>query len=259
MSSATDFVAARVVEREARAFSKLWRGSVFSSILTPVLYLGAMGLGLGALVDSRNGGVSGTSYLVFVTPGLLAAGTTISAAGEAMWPIMGGFKWGRQYHAIAAAVPSPGDIYDGVIAWRGCLVALSASAFLVVAALLGGVPSPWGLLAVPAAILGALAVAAPLAAYVATRESDVSFVVIYRVAVFPLFLFSGTFFPVSMLPDSVRWLVVISPLWHTVELCRGATTGHVGWPAAVHVAVLVGCVFVGRRWGHRTFARRLSP
>jgi lipooligosaccharide transport system permease protein len=255
-----DFPAARVVEREARAFSKLWRGSVFSSVLTPVLYLGAMGLGLGSLVDAHNnGGVSGMSYLVFVAPGLLAAGTTISAAGEAMWPIMGGFKWGRQYHAIAAAVPSARDIYDGVMVWRGILVAMSAAAFLVVAALLGAIPSAWGVLALPAAVLGALAIAAPLAGYVATRDSDVTFVVIYRLAVFPLFLFSGTFFPVSLLPSSVRWLVVISPLWHTVELCRGATTGHLGWSAIVHVAVLVACVAAGRWWGHRTFARKLAP
>jgi lipooligosaccharide transport system permease protein len=257
--STIDAVATRVLEREWRAFRKLWRGSVFSSVLMPILNLGAMGVGLGGIVDAHNGGVSGMSYLQFVTPGLLAAGTTISAAGEAMWPVLGGFKWGGEYHGIAASVPSAGQIYDGIVAWRGCLVALSASIFLTLAAVLGGIPSVWGVVALPAAVLGALAIAAPLAAYVATRESDASFIVLYRVALFPLFLFSGTFFPVSLLPHAVRWVVVFSPLWHTVELCRAATIGHASWTAVVHVAVLVGCVLAGRWWGHRTWARRLSP
>ena len=252
-------LALRMVQRNALVYRRVWRGSVFSSVMMPVLYLGAMGLGLGGLVDARHGSVSGTSYLVFVTPGLLAAGTSMSAAGEAMWPVMGGFKWMRHYHAMAAAVPSASDIYDGVVAWRGCLVAMSATVFLVVASLLGGVQSAWGILALPAAVLGALAITAPLAAFVATRESDMSFILIFRLAVFPLFLFSGTFFPVALLPASIRWAVVFSPLWHTVELCRAATTGHGSWVDVVHIGVLAACIGVGRWWGHRTFAERLAP
>jgi lipooligosaccharide transport system permease protein len=252
-------VAARVVEREARVFAKLWRGTVFSSFVTPVLYLGAMGLGLGGIVDARNRSVGGLSYLAFVTPGLLAAGALQSASAESLWPIMSGFKWMRHFHAMSAAVPRPGDIYDGVVGWIGCHVAMSASAFLAVAAALGGVRSGWAPLAVPAAVLGALAVAAPLVAYAATQDSDIAFSPIIRLAVFPMFLFSGTFFPVSVLPRWGRDLVVVSPLWHAVELCRGATTGSAGAGALVHVAVLVGCVVAGGAWGHRTFTRRLTP
>jgi len=77
--------------------------------------------------------------------------------------------------------------------------------------------------------------------------------------VFPLFLFSGTFFPVSLLPDWARWLVVFSPLWHAVELCRAATTGHGSWADVGHVAALGACLLAGAWWGHRTFTRRLSP
>ena len=80
-----------------------------------------------------------------------------------------------------------------------------------------------------------------------------------RLAVFPLFLFSGTFFPVSLLPDWSQWLVVLSPLWHAVELCRAATTGNGSWVDLAHVAVLCACIAAGARWGHRTFTRRLSP
>lgn len=252
-------VSARVFEREARVFSKLWRGSVFSSFVTPVLYLGAMGLGLGGIVDARNHSVGGLSYLAFVTPGLMAAGAVQSASGESLWPVLSGFKWMRHYHAMSAAVPRPGDIYDGVVAWLGCHVAISSSAFLVVAALLGGVHSGWAVLAVPAAVLGALAIVAPLMAFAATQESDAAFSPLMRLIVFPLFLFSGTFFPVSLLPGWGQGLVVLSPLWHAVELCRAATTGRGGWVDVAHVAALIACVVAGGLWGHRTFARRLAP
>jgi lipooligosaccharide transport system permease protein len=252
-------VSARVVEREARVFAKLWRGTVFSSIGTPVLYLSAMGLGLGGIVDARNRSVGGLSYLAFVTPGLMAAGAALSTTGESLWPIMSGFKWMRHYHAMSAAVPRPADIYDGVVAWLGCHVAMSSTVFLVVAVLLGGVHSVWAPLAVPAAVLGALALAAPLAAFSATQESDAAFSPLMRLAVFPLFLFSGTFFPVSLLPGWGQGLVVLSPLWHAVELCRAATTGRGGWVDIGHVAALLACVVAGGIWGHRTFARRLAP
>jgi lipooligosaccharide transport system permease protein len=165
----------------------------------------------------------------------------------------------RHYHAMSAAVPRPGDIYDGVVAWLGCHVAISSSAFLVVAALLGGVHSGWAVLAVPAAVLGALAIVAPLMAFAATQESDAAFSPLMRLIVFPLFLFSGTFFPVSLLPGWGQALVVLSPLWHAVELCRAATTGRGGWVDVAHVAALLACIVAGGLWGHRTFARRLAP
>ena len=252
-------VSARVVEREARVFAKLWRGSVFSSFVTPVLYLGAMGLGLGAIVDARNHSVDGLSYLAFVTPGLMAAGAMQSASGESLWPIMSGFKWMGHYHAMSAAVPRPADIYDGVVAWLGCHVAVSSSAFLVVAVVLGGVHSAWAPLAVPAAVLGALAIVAPLTAFAATQDNDAAFSPIMRLGIFPLFLFSGTFFPVSLLPGWGQGLVVVSPLWHAVELCRAATTGRGGWVDVGHVAALLACIAAGAAWGHRTFTRRLTP
>jgi lipooligosaccharide transport system permease protein len=252
--------AARVLEREARVYARLWRGSVFSSFVTPVLYLGAMGLGLGGVVDAHNRSVAGVSYLAFVTPGLMAAGAMQSASGEALWPVLSGFKWMRHYHAMSAAVPQPADIYDGIVGWLACRITITTSAFLVVAAALGGVSSPWAVLAVPAAVLGALAVAAPLAAFSARQQSDAAFAPIFRLVVFPLFLFSGTFFPVSLLPRWGQALVVLSPLWHAVELCRAATTGHGhGWVDLGHVAALLLCIAAGAWFGRRAFTRRLTP
>ena len=250
----------RVVEREARVWRLLWRGSVFSSFVNPMLFLGAIGLGLGGLVDDRTGDVGGVRYLAFVAPGLLAAGAMQAAAGEALWPVMAGIKWVRFFQAMVATPVSAADVYGGLVVWTALRTAMSASAFLAVAALVGAVPSPWGLAAVPAAMLCAVAFAAPLAAFTATQQTDVLFPVILRVGIVPLFLFSGTFFPVHQLPGWLEPLAAVSPLWHGVELCRAATTGVLdAGPALAHVAVLAGFVLVGWRWGTRTFARRLTP
>jgi lipooligosaccharide transport system permease protein len=249
----------RVVEREARVFRRLWRSSVYSSFVTPVLFLAAIGLGLGGLVDERRGDVAGLDYLSFVAPGLLAASAMQTAAGESLWPVMAGTKWVRTFHAMVATPVGAADVYGGFVVWTAVRVSMSATAFLIVAALLGGVPSAWGVLALPAAVLCAAAFAAPLAAFAATQEVDVAFPLILRLGIVPLFLFSGTFFPVDELPDWLRPISALSPLWHGVELCRAATTGSVEWgAAAAHVAILAGCVGAGWVWGTRSFTRRLA-
>jgi lipooligosaccharide transport system permease protein len=250
----------RYTEREARVWSRLWRGSVFSGIVTPILFLGAMGLGLGGLVDENAGTVDGLDYLTFVTPGLLAASAAQNASGASLWPVMAGMKWMRIYHAAVATPLRPSEVYGGYLAWQALFIGINAIPFVVVAALLGGVPSAWGVLAVPAAMLCALAFCAPLTAYVGTQDSDASFPTIMRVLVLPLFLFSGTFFPLDQLPAGLRPVAWVSPLWHGVELCRGATTGSIGLGSVLlHVGVLAGYVAVGGAWGARTFTRRLTP
>ena len=248
----------RVVERQAHVWRRLWRGSVFSSFVSPLLFLAAIGLGLGGLVDERTGEVGGVPYLVFVAPGLLAAGAMQAAAGEALWPVMAGIKWLRSFQAMVATPVSAGDVYGGVVVWTVLRTAMSASAFLLVASLLGAVPSPWGVAAVPAAVLCAAAFVAPLAAFAATQETDDAFPVVLRVGIVPLFLFSGTFFPVDELPGWLQPLAAASPLWHGVELCRAATTGVLDAGAAAgYVAVLVVVVAAGLRCGTRAFALRM--
>lgn len=250
----------RVVEREARIYRRLWRGTAFSTFVGPVLFLGAMGLGLGGLVDERAGDVDGVGYLVFVAPGLLAATAVQMGASDGLWPTMGGFKWTRHFYAVVASPLSPGDVLGGQLAWEAIRTSLQAVVFLAVAAVLGAVPSLWGVLAWPAAVLAALAVHAPLAAFAATREHDQSFFVVMRLVVQPMFLFSGTFFPIDELPGWLQALAVASPLWHGVELCRAATTGRADLAAVLgHVAVLGGMLALGCWWGVRTFTRRLAP
>lgn len=249
----------RVAEREARIWTRYWQTSLLSGVLTPLMFLGAMGIGLGGLVDDARGPVDGVDYLAFVTPGILAATAMQAAAGNSLWPVMGGIKWEKQFHAAAATPISPGQVFGGYLLWGAARTALNATLFVAIAALLGGVPSPWGVAAVPAAVLGYVAFAAPITAYAALQDSDVTFPLIMRLAIVPMFLFSGTFFPVRQLPDWLEPLARVSPLWHAVELCRGATTGSLGALAALgHVASLLVVIGLGCRWSVRAFHARLA-
>lgn len=249
----------RVVEREVLVFRRLWRGWAFSLFVTPTLFLAAMGLGLGDYVDAERGTVEGLSYLAFVAPGLLAASAMQIAAGESLWPVMGGTKWSRTFHGMVSTPIAPDDVYGGFLAWTAIRAGMAAVVFLGVATLFGAVGSPWGVLAVPAAVLTAAAFAAPLVAFAATQETDLRFPLVIRLGVIPLFLFSGTFFPVDQLPGWLEPASVASPLWHGVELCRGAMRGSLGLAAAAgHVAFLGACVAAGAAWGRRSFTERLA-
>ncbi len=250
---------ARIIERDLRVFAKLWHAFAFSTFVMPVLFLAAMGVGLGGLVDDR-GTVEGLSYLHFVTPGLLVAAVMQQAAGESLWAVLGGVKWDGRFIAMVATPLRARDVYVGAVEWPVLRGLATSIVFLLVAAALGGIASPWGVLAVPAAVLCGAAFAAPLSAWAITKDSDAPFAMVMRLGVVPLFLFSGTFFPVSTLPAALRPLAWLSPLWHGVELARAATTADVSWPAAgAHVAFLVACIAAGSAWGIRTFTARLTP
>lgn len=249
----------RAFERELRVYRRLWRASVFSSFLGPALFLAAMGLGLGELVDRSSGEVEGLSYLVFVTPGLLAATAMQQAAGESLWPVLGGVKWLRTFHGMVATPLGAADVYTGLLAFTGFRVVLSAGAFLAVAAAMGGVTSWWAPLAVPAAVLTAWSFSAPLSAFSATQETDGAFALVMRLVVMPLFLFSGAFFPLSQLPGWLQAIASLSPLYHGVELCRAATTGSGDLlEVGVHASFLVAVIAVSWNIGVRTFRTRLA-
>ena len=250
----------RVVEREFQVYRRLWRGVAFSMFLSPLLFLAAMGVGLGGLIDESSGDVAGVSYLEFVAPGLLVASAVQLAAGEALWPVVAGVKWIRMYHGMVATPIRAADVFGGFVLWQTIRTMLGATVFLFVAALLGAIPSAWGVLAIPAAGLTAAAFCAPLAAFSVMQETDFRFPVIMRLGILPLFLFSGTFFPIDELPNWLEPLAVLSPLWHGVELARRATTAD--WsllPVVGHVAFLVAIVAAGWCVGTRTFTRRLTP
>jgi len=251
---------ARVVEREARVWRRYWFKSVLTGALMPLLFLLAMGVGLGGMVDRNDADLGGLDYLVFVAPGILAASGVTYAAGGCLWPVMAGTKWIRWFHAAAATPLSPRDVYEGFVTWVGVRALLNATLFVLVAAALGAVVSPWTVVAAPAAAYGALAIAAPLTGFSAAQDSDRPFPLIFRLLVMPMFLFSGTFFPIDQLPPALQAVAFVSPLYHSVELCRGATTGTLGAaPAAFHLAYLTAWILAGWWYGSRTFAARLAP
>lgn len=251
-------LALRVVEHHAQVFRRFWRGTLFGYVLNPLLYLAALGFGLGSLITKHQSQVAGLPYVEFVAPGLMAASAMQAAAADSLWPVMAGTKWLRIYHAMVATPVRPRDVYTGSVLWTALRAGLGASVFLVVAALLGAIPSPEGVFAVPSAALCAAAFAAVLTAFSATQETDQRFPLIMRLGILPLFLLSGTFFPISQLPYWLQALAWASPLWHGVELCRASTTGTLAFGDLAHVAFLGAYVWVGSAWGIRAFQRKLA-
>ncbi|HLQ47722.1 MAG TPA: ABC transporter permease [Candidatus Dormibacteraeota bacterium] len=250
-----------VLEHRAVQYRRTFRSSVFSSFLSPVLFLTAMGLGLGGYVD-RSGGAAlgGLTYLQFLAPGLLAATVMQAAAFEATFPIIGGLNWQRTFHAMYATPLSPRDIALGNLVWMAIRLAMIATVFTVVIIAFGAAHSPLVVLGIPVAVLTGMAFGAPIAAYSATQRTPNKFNVIFRFGITPLFLFSGTFFPIESLPGFLQPVAWLSPLWHGVDLTRGLVLGTLGQnPVAMlaHVIVLTTIVAVSTWAAVRTIERRL--
>ena len=240
-------------------YRRTWRGSIYSSVLNPVLYLGAMGLGLGTLVNARHaGGLGGVSYLVFLAPGLLAATAMQTAVGESTYPVLGSVKWLKTYQAAAATPLRPADIFHGHLLFTAMRLSMNCVIFVAVMAGFGAARSPGVLAALPVAVLTGLAFAAPIEAYAVTRTKDQAFALLFRFGMIPLFLFSGTFFPVSQLPEWIRPVAYATPLWHGVALCRSLSLGTATLGGALgHIAYLLLLTAVGIAAGQRTYVRRL--
>jgi lipooligosaccharide transport system permease protein len=239
-------------------YKRTWKGSLTTSFLYPVLYLAAMGLGLGSLVDRHTGGVDHVRYLVFLAPGLLAATAMQIGGTEATYPVMGAIKWQRTYYAMLATPLRLADVVLGHLAWITVRLATVTVIYLGVMAAFGATLSPWAALAAPAGVLTGLAFATPIAAFAATQQREVAFTTIYRMALVPLFLFSGTFFPVRQLPGWLQEVAYATPLYHGVALCRDLALGQLH-PAGdvVHGAYLLALGTAGTVAAFGTFRRRL--
>lgn len=240
-------------------YRRVWRGSVVTSIVNPIFYLSAIGIGLGTLVNKAHSTPGGVTYLAYVAPGVLAATAMQVATTEASWPVLGSIKWTRSYYAMLATPLGIRDVVVGHQLWMATRVVSSSAVYLGVIAAFGGIHSWLALFALPACLLIGFAFSAPMAAYAATREQDSAFVAVFRFAVVPMFLFSGTFFPVSRLHTPLRQIAYATPLYHGVSLCRGLTLGTIGWSAALgHVAYLLAVGVVGLACALRTYRMRLA-
>ncbi len=246
----------RMFEAHARLYRKNWRASVFSSFLNPVLFLVAMGVSLGTLVD-RAGGL-GVPYLTFLAPGLLAATAMQTGVGEGAWPIMAGFKWRKSFHVAVTTPLEPLDVLLGTLAWAALRVLGVVVAYALVIAAFGAVALGPSLLSIgPAALTGA-AFVAPVMAFTARAEKDTALSSLMRFGIVPLFLFSGTFFPITQLPVWVQPIAYVTPLWHGVELTRLVATGTPTTLAPwVNVLALIVFVIAGIAVAAPAFRRKL--
>ncbi|MGB0114553.1 MAG: ABC transporter permease [Ilumatobacteraceae bacterium] len=255
--------AVRVWESEFAVHRKIWRSHALLSFVQPLLYLLGMGLGVGALVDQNTDSIEslgGISYFAYLAPALLATTAMISAGQAALWQVLDGFIWSNRYRAMAATPLTPGQIASGLSLWHATRACIGVSGVAVVLALFVETRS-WGLvMAVPVAVLTGLAYALPLSAWSSTRTGGSSFPTVIRFGLLPMFLFGGAFFPIDQLPDWLQPVAYVTPLWHGIQLCRGAVIESVDpGNVAVHLAVLVTYSVAGWVACRATFTRRLQP
>jgi lipooligosaccharide transport system permease protein len=240
-------------------YRRIWRSSIWSSVLGPVFYLGAMGFGLGSLVNSRGtASLGGVSYLAFVAPAILAVQAMNTAMGEASFPVFGSMKWNKTYVAAQATPLRPADIFRGHLLFVLLRIAMNSLVFEVVMVAFGAARSGLVVLALPAAVLTGLAFAAPIAAWAVTLKVETVFNYLFRFGMIPLMLFSATFFPLSRLPGWLQVVAYATPLWHGVDLCRSLSLGSPSLAASLgDVGYLAALAAAGIWAGGRTYARRL--
>jgi lipooligosaccharide transport system permease protein len=231
-----------VMSREVANFRTFWKATTFSSVLEPVIYLLAFGLGLGATIVDR---VDGLEYVQFVGTGMVATAVIFSSAFPAMFGTFVKERFQRTYDAILAAPVDVEELVTAEMLW----IALRAGffgCFPLIVAMLFGLDPAWGMLLVPFfCFITALAFAAFGIAVAASVPKIDSFNYVTTLIITPLFLVAGTFFPIDQLPEGFQAAAQANPLHHLVELVRGAAFGY-EWTDLIRVAVLI--VFAVALW-----------
>ncbi|MDQ1057504.1 lipooligosaccharide transport system permease protein [Arthrobacter globiformis] len=232
------------------------------SVGQPAAYLFAMGVGLATLVDTNAvSAFGGVSYIAFIAPALLVSAAVMTAANEFTFPVMDGFKWRRVYYGPHASPLTSEQIAAGQIIAVTLRFLLQSVIYFIIVAMFGASPSGWGWGSVLVATLAGLSFGLPLMAYAASiKEDKGQFAMVMRFIVMPLFLFSGTFFPLDTLPVLVRWIGWISPIWHGTELGRVMTFGYEESPVLtiIHVVFLLALAWFGWVLTKRQFIRRMG-
>lgn len=250
----------RVFESHARTYRHTWRGSAISTFLSPVLFLLAMGMGLGSLVDQGSSpeGLLGVTYLQYLAPGLLVTTAMQTGASDASWPVMAGIKWLRTYHATLATPVATRHVMYGHLLWVGTRLALVGLINVVIMWLFGAMGLLAGFAAILPAVLVGLAFASWVTAFTSRLESEVGLTSLFRFGIVPLFLFSGAFFPISQLPGFIQPIAWLTPTWHGIEVARQWTTGIPSVaPVAINLAFLVIIIAGGVWMAVRAFDKRM--
>jgi lipooligosaccharide transport system permease protein len=252
----------RVIEGNALHYRRVWRGTVITTFLNPILFLTAMGVILGNIVDRGSGAATleGFSYLEFLATGLLAAQAMQTGSTDGSWPVMAGIKWLKTYDAMLTTPVGVGALVRGHVMWLTMKLLVTSTVFVLVAVAFGAMTLWPGILAIfPAALTGA-AFGSAITAWTATRESETGITTVFRFGILPLYLFSGTFFPISQLPGYLQPAAWATPLWHGVEMTRaagfGATTVFPVWMSVIYLTVWI---VVGIWLSQRFLGKRLLP
>lgn len=243
---------------------------VVGALGQPLVYLFGLAVGLAALIrqDIPTAGGGSVSYLVFVAPALLMTATIAVASEEFTYPVMAGFKWRRYFYGFNASALSSPQIANGVTIAASARMLFAGGAYYLFIWAFGAVfslttvPDPaHGWISIPVGLLAGLSFGMPLMAYAASLEDDKGqFALVQRFVFMPMFLFSGTFYPLATLPWWLQWIGWISPLWHATELGRMASFGEPVDPVmlVVHVAYLLVLSVGGYLLTRRIFTRRLA-
>ncbi|GAB2858483.1 ABC transporter permease [Nocardioides pacificus] len=241
-------------------YRRTWKGSVISSFVAPMFYVVAMGVLLGDFIEGDPDRLEGaTSYLAFVVPGLVASHAMQTAVGEVTYPVMSMLKWQKVYDSMLATPLQPRDLVAGHQLFVFFRLLTTCLVYLLVLVPFGVFATWWGaVLALGAQVLVGMAFATVVYALSVRMRSEEGYGLIYRLGVFPLFLFSGAFFPIANLGSALEWVARLTPLWHGVNLSRMLTFDQVDWTlAAVHVVVLGLVTAVGWRLSVTGLSRRL--
>jgi lipooligosaccharide transport system permease protein len=236
---------------------------IATSIGNPLVYLFALGVGLASLVDQNvdSGNGVAVGYLTFVAPALLATAAVTAAAEETTYPVLMGFKWNPIFFGMNATPISGNQIVNGLVIGVLARIIPTVGIYYVFMVLFDAVPSGWGVLAILIASLTGISVGLAIMAYTVTITDDTGqMAFIMRFGITPMFLFSGTFFPLTQLPIYLQWIGWISPLWHGTELGRVATYGMVEpvWLSMIHVVYPVVLSALCWKSAQRTVTRRLN-
>ncbi|HLY35711.1 MAG TPA: ABC transporter permease [Candidatus Limnocylindria bacterium] len=251
--------ATRVFWRNWLVYRRIWYRSLFFGFLQPFLFLTAMGLGIGSLIGRNTQAFgAGVTFTDFLGPGLMAAMAMQTATFESTYPIMNKIQWGRNYEAMLSTPLATRNIVAGELGWIGFRLLAVGAIFLTVLTIFGITRTPWALLALPVVVVTGLGFSSNLMAFTTTQQTDIGFSWIFRFVINPLFLFSGTFFPLSQLPGPLQAVAWATPLFHAAELTRGLVLGRLDLATApFHVAYLLAFLAIGIWLADRGLARRM--
>ena len=246
-----------LVERNLLVYRRIWL-LIVSGFFEPVFYLFSLGIGIGALVGTVAGpDGQPVDYTAFVAPALLASSAMNGAIYDSTMNVFFKLKFAHTYDAMLATPLEPADVAVGEITWAQLRGTLYSAAFLLVMLVMGLIGSWWAVLALPATILIGLAFAAVGMACTSYMRSwqDFEFV---QLAILPMFLFSTTFYPLSVYPRPLQLVVQVTPLYHGIELVRPLTTGAgVGAGLLGHVLYFLGMAALGLAVAARRLQRLL--